>query len=689
MSILLRDVMNSKSDRHFRHPENAYNIKKLSFYYAIESRIFNGIWDEENQKYKRGPLWFTNLMVFDFDYDTEHYPDVKDYEKKLNESLEKLESILGTPKYKIYNKQKFTKWEEEVYFTKNGKVKLPKKYGCQVVYELSESLQSQFVERVKLYNSLRLHISSIVDSDMNFKGHMFKNLYNTKLFNIQKNKEFDTVDIFKIATNLGFGNVEMIKELNAFETLESKNPKNNKLPNYLNKWNNMLFGYYQELNSWKSNNTKVNWKNKMSYVEKAKKSDSRNETLFEYFKSIPLSTLETITYGETISKSFNLFDSCVIKDPLDETEWEATRQSVLAYRKEHNIEWVDSNVDNRVFKWVQNDLNLSFFDLNEEKFNKAKEESRNTSTTILKWLNNSFETSLFEGNSDKEILANVFLTFGPEKILSNIRNLISPKILDFYKNLLNENRHNGCYIDYGMYDLYCIIKDAIYLTHFKYYGSIQEYRKSEKNYKDTSYKTKAELREELFLNWGLDFNGNILGFKKFYNKLKKNGLLKEDGMPLAISFYQNHFHIRNTVASIYVKIIKKYLKTVKSIKACLKDKKIKNVKYSKNNMIPIKEIQNNCGETFNFSKNSSRLIKDLIKSFNIYDKLFNNKDSIRYLYYNKIYCKNNIFKTHDNNYNYILNNIHKSIIRYYKIQRRRKFLYYIKIPIFYDYFNYI
>ena len=130
MSKLLRDVMNSKSDKHFRHSEDAYDIKKLSFYYAIESRIFNSIWNEELKKYTRGPLWFTNIMVFDFDYDEEHFPNVDDYERKLNESLEKLTNILGTPKYKIYNKQKFTKWEKEVYFTKNGEVKLPKKYGC-------------------------------------------------------------------------------------------------------------------------------------------------------------------------------------------------------------------------------------------------------------------------------------------------------------------------------------------------------------------------------------------------------------------------------------------------------------------------------------------------------------------------------------------------------------------------------
>ena len=529
MSKLLRDVMNSKSDKHFRHSEDAYDIKKLSFYYAIESRIFNSIWNEELKKYTRGPLWFTNIMVFDFDYDEEHFPNVDDYERKLNESLEKLTNILGTPKYKIYNKQKFTKWEKEVYFTKNGEVKLPKKYGCQVVYELDESLQSQYVERVKLYNSLRLHISSLVDADLNFKGHMFKNPYNDRLFNIEESQNHNTINIFDIAKSLNFKNADKIKSLKPFETLND----GKKLPEYLRKWNNMLFGFYQELNSWKSNNWKVNWKNKVFYMENCKKSDSRNETLFEYFKTIPLSTLETITYGETINS--NLFDGCAIKEPLDEVEWENTKQSVLNYRKENNIEWVDSNVDNRVFKWNQNPLNLNFFNENEEiLFNFIGK----SGTVTTAWLDKTIDLKLYNGDNPEEILSNVFLSFGPGKILTNIRSLISPDMLEFYKQLLKNT--DSIYMDFGMYDLYCIIKGALYLTHFKYYRSVQDYRHLK--IKD-KFISKSEKREQLLNEWGLNYEGNIIGFKKFYNKLKKHGLLKEDGSPLPILLDLKNFII--------------------------------------------------------------------------------------------------------------------------------------------------
>lgn len=657
--VILRDVMNSKSDRHFRHSENAYDIKKLSLYYAIESRLFNGVWDEELSKYKRGPLWFTNLMVFDFDFDEDHFPNVKDYEKKLHDSLSKLETILGKPKYKIFNKTEFTDYQKEVYFTKNGVVKLPKKSGCQVVYELKESLQSQYKERIKLYNQLRLHISGLVDADLNFKGHMFKNIYNKQLFNIEENKNCDLIDIFEIAKKLHFSNVDQIQALKPFESLE----RINVLPSYLKEYNTKLLSFYQDLNSWKSKDYKVNYRNKMFYMENCTKKESRNETLFEYFKSIPLSQLESITYYEVINS--NLFDLCVIKDIIDENEFETTRQSVLNYRKENNIEFIDNNVDNRVFKINQQAFSINYYKDNEEKFKEHYNSININKTISSKWMDKNIDIELYDNTSNSNILANIFLKFGAEEILSNIRNLFIPDMLDFYKNIF---KNDSCYIDFGLYDLYCILKDAIYLTHFKYYNSIQQHRKSKNVNKVNTVISKREKRQQLIKNWGIDFSGNILKFEKFYNKLKKNNLLKENGTPLAISFYQNYFHIRNIFASAFVKIINKFLKVKQIIQKLIDIKHIYKITF-KNTLLNL----------VYHAKNNSQILNNLINSFNIYDKLFIIKDklliNVKY-YYSYIIRYKNHNKTTINNtdiylynrvyYNNLVENIFKYLIDNYK-----------------------
>lgn len=622
--ILLRDVMNSKSDKHFRHSENAYDIQRLSFYYAIESRIFNGVWNEELEKYTRGPLWFTNLMVFDFDFDEKHYPNIKNYESKLNDSLNKLEQILGKPKFKIFNKQYFSNWEKEVYFTKNGEINLPKKCGCQVVYELKESLQSQYKEKVNLYNSIRLHISSLVDADMNFKGHMFKNPYNKKLFSILENKNYDTVDIFDLALKFNYENVEKIKNLKPFESLKSKN----ELPSYLKKYNNMLLGFYQELNTWKSNNYKVNYKNKMFYIENCKKSDSRNETLFEYFKNIPLSNLKNVEYLDLINS--NLFDNCSIKEAMEEEEFENTKQSVLLYREKNNIEYVDKNIDNRVFKFEQKSLNMNFFDENKNELLNSISKISNKEI-IVNWTSFNIPIKLYKNNSFENLLSNLFLCFGAENILTNIRNLLTPQMLDFYKDFLSNSNIGNCTMDIkniGMWDLFCIVKNAIYLTHFKYYKSIQNFRHA----KPVKQMTKLEKRNILFKEWGIDFNGDILGFKNFYLKLKENKLLKDDGKPLPISFYQNYFHIKNIYASIFVKLINKYLKISKLIQTIIEIKK-HNIK-----LIDVKHI-------LIFKNNTSQQYNYLIKIFNINYYLFNIMDNkLNYKFSNKYI----IYQTYDN-----------------------------------------
>ena len=234
--IALVDVMNSKSEYIMRHSVDIKNLREIKKYYAIESRIFNGIWNEEENKYEKGPFWFTNYIVFDFDFDKEHFPELKtekDMEKKLEVSLDSLFSILGTPKYIIKNKWTnegndcYTEYQKKKYFTKNNIVKLPKKYGCQVVYELDESLQSQYKERVSVYNQLRNIISLKCDGDINFKGHMFKNFNNRYLFNVTtfKNEETNKINLYNLSKR--FEN-EIIKNNKLYsEIYRNKNDNKN------------------------------------------------------------------------------------------------------------------------------------------------------------------------------------------------------------------------------------------------------------------------------------------------------------------------------------------------------------------------------------------------------------------------------------------------------------------------------
>ena len=671
--ILLRDVMNSKSTNHFRHSENAYDSKRLSFYYAIESRIFNGRFDKLLNKNVRGPLWFTNIMVFDFDFDEKHFPNVEDYECKLSSSLSKLESILGKPKYKIYNKSQdsYTDWEKEIYFTKINsdgfeEVKLPKKYGCQVVYELKDSLQSQYIERVKLYNSIRLYISSIVDADENFKGHMFKNPLNHKLFNIQRNGNHDLVDIFEISETFNFKDVTLIKNLEPFEELHSKFNTKNILPAYLKNYSDMLTCFYQDLNSWKSNSTKINFKSKMFYANSCKKSESRNETLFNYFKSLPMHQLETAQYCEIANSSSNIFANCAITEMISKDEFDVTKQSVCDYRKKNHVGALnslalDNNTnfnDSRVFKFEQNSPNMNFFSENSIALNSAANNINNGRNIRVLYLSTDIPLKLYNNGNNEEKLANIYILFGSENVLSNISSLITPDMLNFYKTQLDNAE------SIGMWDLYNIVRGAVYLVHFKYYRTIQEFRHSKvEKVTVTKLTVKAEKRNNLFKEWGINYNASnldILGFKDLYQNLSNSNLLKDDGTPLAISFYQNHFHVKNSIASIFVKTIKNYLKTLNMFKGIIAEKRIFSRLFIKNfKLIGVKCIFLNKS----FLNNTSEPMHYLIKSFNIcynlfiikeiylrycinkyltikyYDSIINN----RLIHINLLYCNNKLY----------------------------------------------
>lgn len=535
--------MNPKATLHCRHSENAFNIKNISQYYAIESRIYNSVFSQDKNRYIRGPLWFTNIMVFDYDFDEKHFPNIIDYENKLKDSLNKLQQLLGTPHYIIYNKTNFTQEQINRYFTKieNNQItiNLPKKYGCQVVYELKESLKSQYPEQIKLYNLVRQKINILTDGDINFKGHMFKNFYNKDLFNIIEYNHYNEIDIFELAYKLGIydqDTIDKIKSLSPFRLLEEKN----QLPTYFKIYNTKLYNFYINLNSWKSKNTK----DKIDNIYYNYKSSSRNETLFRYLNNLSTEDIVNLTYNQIIN--LPIYEQCLIKEPLSENEVNCIKKSILNYRERTGFVLEAKEINNQVFKINQNLLNIDFFKENQNKFEQAFK-NINLKHIPCKYENLNFYFISYNNNYDDQKLANLFLNFGVVDILSNIRNLFIPDLVEWVNKKLFNNK-------YKLYELYNIFKSSIYLIHFKLYHSIRVIKNHKPN-----YITKKELRQKIIKTWGFNYKGHIAGFSIYYNKLKNAKLLKNDGSPYPISFYQNYFHIRNLDAWKLVCLIKSFI----------------------------------------------------------------------------------------------------------------------------------
>ena len=134
--------MNTKSSMKRRHAVKYNDWSLLKDWYAIESRLYlshQEVLDNGAVALRHvSELWFTNELVFDYDL---HDEDVKSKEQAnalVDEFLNKLEALLGKPRWIITNKNEYTQWQIDRYFTlytEDGtkEVKLPKKYGCQVI----------------------------------------------------------------------------------------------------------------------------------------------------------------------------------------------------------------------------------------------------------------------------------------------------------------------------------------------------------------------------------------------------------------------------------------------------------------------------------------------------------------------------------------------------------------------------
>lgn len=181
------------------------NDSKIKDYYAIGCRLFQGHYDSNLNKYvKNNSIFFMRkFMVFDFDIDEKHYKPKNTDEKNIIEygteldkdklfnnilenNLNEIYNFLGLPKYEIKNKNNYSKYQIKKYFTNSdGVAKLPKKHGCQIVYELDNPILSQFYEIEKLFKIVSKDITIKFGADEGFTNVLFKNYMNRNLFNIK------------------------------------------------------------------------------------------------------------------------------------------------------------------------------------------------------------------------------------------------------------------------------------------------------------------------------------------------------------------------------------------------------------------------------------------------------------------------------------------------------------------------
>ena len=783
---------------------NSDDLKSISKKSHSELRRFLPIWDEEKGRYICHPkMYFTNYIAFDLDIDEKHFPNSSDerLSKILEISLAKLYRILGTPKWIIKNKSlnELTDYQINTYFTEinsetgEKKINTPKKYGCQVFYELTESIQSVYPEKYDLFETVRKTISAIIGADPNFNCNMAKNPLNKEIFNVwetEKGKD-SKVDILNLALNgyakycyrdketrnIVVSNNNLSKEL----ILKKWNCERNKTIDELSKpdlhlraYINNLFNFYNELNSWKFNDKRIDYMVNNNYADRTQKDTSRNVTLFNYFKSIPIDKIQTITYKEILSIK-GLFDNCIIKENLEEEEIERIRTSVLRY---YNLENTNVNLNNskikinnvncnilnenhediRVFKFNQSLFDRDFFKNNKSKFysglNKIKnlfelekdactnEINPNLHVIYKYWsgfqsekmpillynmnFNNSDEVIHRDSNNDKNkniertsiALSNIFLYFGPETILSNIRNLFSQEMIDFVKSLntifnLNCNNSNSNY-DFGINDVYIVIKNAIFYTHFKYYREIQIFREEmgmkKKNTVDNTIKyfeqhenffrklcknKKSKLTKKNFrlkknmLKYGYSGNSRSINkkyleyligekketslinsidneqlpiacFARYYNRIEsKENFLNDDGTAKTVSFYRSELHCSNALACALKRTINRYKDFIDKFIEILNINKIKTKNFINfvNNFYTLKE------------NNKLNTIKNIyfkkyiyyLNNFNVKTNLIVNLIDIKHIFdsfyinrfINYLYKNNNIYC--NDNYNFTTN----------------------------------
>ena len=608
-------------------------------YYATESRIWPAAWNAERGMWDKADptLWFTNFMIFDLDFNG---PDEEENRKNLQNAVNKLYELLGAPWCEIKNKNNYTQEQVEKYFTRvvdNGeneikKVSLPKKFGMQLVYRMSEPIFSKDVERYHLFKSLRKKINILIDGDLQCHGFQFKNFKNEHLFHVAYPEKSQLMDLFQTAKkiigiygleydhskNYTESMIDQVQTMRGYDSFEQTVPKSVKdAMHHVIRW-------YTDLNSFKGANYsgaigQVNtndWADALNF----KQVSSRNETLMNFLRVIPMEIMESLTVDDI--NASHLLDHCEIKEPMDSLEFEATKNSVMHWRKENHVEISFKNhldtsnlsdsianamKDRRVLK-----LNLKIIDAKQfgddfrERLNQAVKRFDDlmndptlhvmihTKKTTDKLQLRKFETHALQMDGAygyQNGLANLLMIMYPEmeQTIVHMQNFFDPEVL----TLMNETLQKLFNLDQPLtlYQLADAIKKSLYVIHFKIYGIVKGYRNgTEKPVENLengvgvgSIDVKKDINEEYapLINKIYESDDISLNdIKKCLKMFIRDGFAENlnDGRCKlrTIMQYQEIFHLSTSKISYVIRMMKKYMNKIMESLKCDSMEEIRN-----------------------------------------------------------------------------------------------------------------
>ena len=554
--IAVREVCNPKSENVFRHAVPYNDLEHQKNWYAVESRIYDAIVEEKDGKQviTKTQNWFTNIMVFDIDIDAIHVGPVSEHQLEIISTniLKQLISLIGQPKCIIRNRNMYNQFQDERYFTVNGVVEHPKRWGYQVIYELDESIQSQMFERVDLYQKVRMHITRMVGADEGFRGHMHKNPLNTGLFKVEWCKNHKQLNICDLAVSLGVCSkeeVDAIWSLPPYERLEMEsNPAVMKASSELAEW-------YSKLNQWKLPNVKANsgYHVSMNDIQDT----GRNISMFNLLRSLPTSKFESAAQADILSEYPFVYDKCFNKDILDESEFESIKNSVINYRKRTGVEPVPMTVDKDLqvlpVQLVQHDNRISVKVADELKEAiLAKKKNLFVDGEPYK-LAGKVPVDKFDAPGVEAKLANAMIHIGAERMLCQCKNLVSQHVMDMLKEVFHLD-------GYGLYDMVGLVKRTVYMVHFAVVYAVRKARKGVKKKQHEVVKD-VKLRDKYGVPYASQMEGKsasavAYSMLPYVKMMIRDGLVGKDGSCKAVSFYQSKLKIRNQDASLLVKLIK-------------------------------------------------------------------------------------------------------------------------------------
>ena len=605
----MQEVANVKSRYLNRHPVCIYDKKGFLQSYAVETRIYPAkrVWDEIEWQWKwvrLGKNWFTNYIAFDIDVPN----DVEEEEavRRQEHSIQTLMSLLGQPMVKVKNKKHYTQEQLDRYWTqRDGTLKPPKRFGCQLVFLLDSSLHSDYHERVRVYKEIRDYLNSVSGADPLCHGHMMKNWFNNSLFDVEWYEEPSELNLQQLAVSLlGYEQSYVDKLWKVPKFLHEDEPM---LSPLVEKAMEETVQWYEKLNTWKwDRKHKQRGGNRSGHGNSDwMRTSSRNVSLFNFLRYVPYEKLQDLTLDDVILEKPDLFDLCDHKERLGEEEFERTKNSVMFYRNGNSgSQPLDSHYlryGMQKDKWYENVLPVDVLEYSEQgaaellellrEWKQPREAYATFQHEALKGVNEvevpfmtyfgDTEYDFLSKEYDCNMMVNCMLSCDPIKSLGTIRLWFNRNVMNFVWEEympLNTKRTLSNYKSW--------LKNVLYMTHFRTVHAIRQQRKKnrEKAHKSLHVTPKSVRKDEkvqcICSRFGMTYvmqgrhggkNAVKMATKmgKYVQKMVEAGHLKTemtsiDGKRQLLvhfmpqSYYQSLFHKRNTEITYFVYILRLY-----------------------------------------------------------------------------------------------------------------------------------